>query len=175
MLTPIPDMKIKAENVTAFAATLTAIAALFIAVWDNVQTREHNRLSVAPRLTVSTTVSNNTRSISLRNDGIGPAIVEQMTMLMQTESGQIETQDWQDIAPIFLDTGHSISSSWQFSPGDAVGIGASYALFGASESTDTTALSLREMVQDLSLRIEYASIYGDPFEVTYNWSESDTE
>jgi len=168
-------MKIKAENVTAFAATLTAIAALFIAVWDNVQAREHNRLSVAPRLTVSTTVSNATRSISLRNDGIGPAIIDQMTMRMETADGRIETHEWQDISPLFLDAGHSISSSWQFSPGDAVGIGKSYALFGASENPDTTAPSLREMVQDLSLRIEYASIYGDPLEVTYNWNEGDTE
>ena len=168
-------MKIKAENVTATAATLTAIAALFIAVWDNVQTREHNRLSVAPRLTISTTVSNNTRSITIRNDGIGPAIVERMTMRMQTQEGLIETQDWQDISPRFLDAGHSISSSWQFSSGDAIGIGKSYDLFGASESSDSTAPSLRAMVQDLSLRIEYASIYGDPLEVTYNWAPSEAE
>lgn len=168
-------MKIKAENVTAFAATLTAIAALFIAVWDNVQTREHNRLSVAPRLTISTTVSNDIRSIAVRNDGIGPAIIERMTMRMQTPEGLIETQEWQDISPRFFDAGHSISSSWQFSSGDAIGIGKSYDLFGASESSDSAAPSLREMMRDLSLRIEYASIYGDPLNVAYNWAEGDTE
>ena len=146
-----------------------------MAVWDNIQTREHNRLSVAPRLTISSSVENTTRRLRIRNDGIGPAIIDRMTVRMRTQDGEIESESWMDVRPTFTDEGHSVSSMWEFSQGDAIGVDKAYILFGVDPSSASEASDLLTMFLDLSIRVEYASIYGDPFEVTYNWAPSEAE
>lgn len=135
------------------------------------QTREHNRLSVAPRLTLSTSVENETRRIRIRNDGIGPAIIDRMQVRMRTPGGDIQSESWMGIQTEFASFGHTVSSIWQFSPGDAVGVDKQFVLSGVDPSSDPEAAELVDLFQKLGVRIDYSSIYGDPYTVTCNWPE----
>jgi len=54
-----------------------ALAALVLAVWEGVMERRHNRLSVAPRLTIRLHAGDSLGMLgcTVSNEGLGPAIV----------------------------------------------------------------------------------------------------
>jgi hypothetical protein len=169
-------MKIRAESVTAVAATFTALAALAIAVWDNVQAREHNRLSVAPRLTIDMTQQNSTTSITVRNDGVGPALVRRMDVRFSDPGGVIESQTWPEVAARFSEAGHPVGATWQFTAGDAIGVDRGFTLFCVSAGEGPAAgPSVGDLIARLGVRIEYESIYGDSWSSTYNWTDRKDE
>jgi hypothetical protein len=62
----------------ATIATVTAIAAIVLGVWDSAQNRKHNKLSVSPYVvcdySVAATPTETTFVVTLSNEGIGPAI-----------------------------------------------------------------------------------------------------
>ena len=82
---------VRAETVTAIAATVTAVAALSIAVWDNVQTRSYNRVSVQPHLVIEFAKhqgpTGDSGTLVLRNEGIGPAQIEGITIQLVDREG----------------------------------------------------------------------------------------
>lgn len=157
---------------TAVAATFTAMAALAIAAWDNVQTREHNRLSVTPRLTIDMSEESNVTRISVRNDGIGPALVDRMVIRFTSSGETIESESWRQVAPAIMAAGHTIHSLWRFSPGDAIGIDREFNLLAVIEgSADSDPMPLDEFLRQLGIRIEYQSIYGETWVSSFNWPE----
>lgn len=169
-------MKIRADTVTAVAATFTAMAALAIAVWDNVQTREHNRLSVAPRLTIDMSQQNASTRITVRNDGIGPALVRRMDIRFEGDDGVSLNQTWGEVAAAFSEAGHSVNASWQFADGDAIGVDGGFTLFGVTRASEApTSALVEDLIDRLGVRIEYESIYGDSWTSVYNWPERERE
>ena len=63
----------------ANAAAIIALCALFVATYQVVATRRHNRLSVRPHIEVTPNRTLDTLgrfAVTLRNNGLGPAIIE---------------------------------------------------------------------------------------------------
>jgi len=81
----------------AIVATAGVIVATFSAIWHGRQTQKHNRLSVKPILTFSQifafTGSEGYAGISIKNDGLGPAIVKKYTVFVKGESFPLATED----------------------------------------------------------------------------------
>lgn len=84
---------ISAETVTAVAAIVTAVVALAVGVWNNIQTRRHNRLSVIPHLVFVAELGDVDEpgddregapreggTLTLRNEGVGPAVVDSVSV-----------------------------------------------------------------------------------------------
>jgi len=79
--------------VTALVALLTAFVALGVGVWEHVQMREHNRLSVMPRLSITAEFqtieadSVDQGVIGIRSEGVGPAVVDEVEVAIRNRTG----------------------------------------------------------------------------------------
>lgn len=73
------NSKSVADKFTAIATTAIAIIALIVSINESKSTKEHNELSVKPILSMSTNSSS--RNLSIRNDGLGPAILDSIIIM----------------------------------------------------------------------------------------------
>ena len=67
------------QVISGISTTVIALCALALSIWQGMQTRKHNRLSVMPHLTTKTDrdVEKGFYSIKVINNGIGPALIEE--------------------------------------------------------------------------------------------------
>lgn len=85
------------ENITAIATVLIAAIAIFIAIWQIITTRIHNKLSVVPHLLFETIIDEkpNNVNITLKNVGIGPAIIKSYDVYLDgTKQDLIDGSSW---------------------------------------------------------------------------------
>lgn len=70
------------DVIAAIASTIIALCALGFTIWQGVQTRRHNRLSVQPHLTTWNHSEHNKLlyTIDLINNGIGPALIKNFSI-----------------------------------------------------------------------------------------------
>jgi hypothetical protein len=165
--------KVSANAIMATAATVTAVAALAVAVWDNAQSREYNRLSVRPYLQIeasrSTTGERDRGEFRLSNEGVGPGIVSGVGLhLRDGKSDSYET--WGDIATE-LRAEEVIVTGWtDLVPGQPLGVDRSQMLFSFEigvEEGRPAGRSVQDIFESLSIQVLYESIYGDAF--TAEW------
>jgi hypothetical protein len=166
--------RLRADTITAIAATITAVAALVVTVWDNVQTREYNRLSVVPKLTlvVQRTGAENA-VINLRNDGVGPAIMRKIEIrLVSPEGVKTSYASFANAHAALEDHGVQVTGYWDFDAGDALGPDREQIVlkFRSRGLESASSDPVQSLINGLSARISYESIYGDPQEALLNWS-----
>src|SRR3990167_560763 len=67
------------QFITGISTIVIAVCALAFSIWQGMQTRKHNKLSVRPHLTawVKRDAVKRFYSIELINNGIGPALIEE--------------------------------------------------------------------------------------------------
>lgn len=71
----------KKKDSVPYLAMFIAILALFVSIYEGYEIRKHNRLSLKPYLDSSKYIhERNVFKIELRNEGLGPAIVEDFTI-----------------------------------------------------------------------------------------------
>jgi len=69
------------ETVTAICAVIIALSALVVSIWEGIQNRKHNRLSVRPHLRIDrSTYVGSPAKITIGNNGLGTAIVQSFTV-----------------------------------------------------------------------------------------------
>lgn len=72
------------QLITGISTTVIALCALAFSIWQGMQTRKHNKLSVRPHLTTWT--NNDERNgfykLELINNGLGPALIEKFLIKM---------------------------------------------------------------------------------------------
>lgn len=78
------------QIITALASSTIATCAIFISVWQGIEMRKHNRISVKPHLTtwLNNRHSEGVYEFYLVNNGIGPAFIQSFTV--EINSVQIE-------------------------------------------------------------------------------------
>jgi hypothetical protein len=99
-------MKNKTEYIVSVTAMITAVVAVFVAILqtnvmqdESAAEREHMRLSVTPSLWLSRSILDrgeanfSTYSFAVRNQGLGPAILEKFTVAYDGEY----VRDWYDL------------------------------------------------------------------------------
>lgn len=121
------------ETVGSIVAMIIGAAALFVA-WDQAQImRKQQHASVIPIINISggfsSTPDSHVMSISFRNDGIGPAIVESAHLSIDRR----EVLDWPDLRDRFLPDG--LQSGFHSSLDTAIGV------IAAGERTDAIRFS----------------------------------
>jgi len=151
--------------IVSAAAAIGAIAAVVVAVWQGVETRHHNRQSVAPHLTYYTffTALRPCLGIEVSNNGIGPAIVTGFDLFVDGEMVTDRTAGgWPEaLRKLALDEAW-VQFHW-FDVSDGIRVGQSVWLVGISlqDCDPDREEALRKALARLRIRVEYKSVYGD--------------
>ena len=156
-----------AQIVTAIATSITAIAALALAIYEGIQNRKHNRLSLKPVLVLDITKdrSPTTLSASIVNTGLGPAKIKKMRLFVSgkevkdnlEENFQIAIEERlvklnaQKVSTSELSSGYVIRASQE----------CPVAYVKLQEREPCTVKQLEERLDDIDFVIEYESFYGE--------------
>lgn len=168
------------ESVTALGAVFTAFVALAVGVWDNVESRRHNRLSVVPHVSLTTTLNTSQTDsahvglLTVRNEGVGPAIIRSVRIRVRDDDYRDqEFETWGEARGAIeriLDV--KVTGRAELEDGSVLGTGRQLDLV----TVETTGPIPRVRVGDghpfgrllmrLSVQIHYESVYGDRYEET---------
>lgn len=76
------------QALNKWAPITIALCALILTIWESMERREYNRLLLEPRLTFEYTINdsiNDLNGLFLKNEGLGPAIVRNMSLIYKDE------------------------------------------------------------------------------------------
>lgn len=168
--------RMNANTVAATAATVTAVAALVVAVWDNAQSRDYNRLSVRPLLVMdaerTTTDTEDRGELRISNQGVGPAVLRDLFIHLGpiAESGRpaepLEFSTWAALASELREVGFTVTGWRDLSPDRPIGVDQSFRLFSFEilrADADSSGVDVQDVFDALRLHADYASVYGETF------------
>ena len=161
----------RASAIAAGAATFTAIVAVVIALWDNVQTRKHNRLTVQPYIVIQRVQHDSSGigrgEIMLSNEGVGPAILRGLEIRLQLEDGRDTVMtSWGTAAPLIQRRGLLIRGWMEIDSGSALGVQRNGLLLRVQSEGDSASTRIQNLFDALQVRLRYGSVYGDPAEAS---------
>jgi hypothetical protein len=151
-----------------FLTLIIAVAAISLAVWEGVESRRHNRLTVKPRVAAEINAGRDNRAeyvnMSIESTGLGPAVINTFRVyldgiLQDTTTGP-GTSVWKNVLTAFGTNDTRINAQ-------AIGIGYYFPagseelLFEARRpQADTAATKLADHLPRLALQICYCSVYN---------------
>lgn len=153
-------------------AIITATIALGVGVWENVQMREHNRLSVTPHLQLTAefrTVEADSVDqgiIRVTNEGVGPAVIDRVEVVVTGPDGEKRHFETWGEARTLLEELYGVALARRVEIGPDVMFGADrtheLAIFEKPTTAETPLFP--SLLEHVDLRIAYHSVYGEPFE-----------
>lgn len=154
------------------AAVVVAICALWLTIRSNRDTTKHNKLSVIPRLTTSTSFAKQGdgtyRSLKVRvvlkNVGLGPAVVNSADILL--DGLKAKANSFEDVSGLLnkVSPGIQLGGDGSFvklNKGYAIEVGREVEI--AAFQVMEPAQNLEEELKRFQFLVEYESFYGDPF------------
>jgi len=168
------------------AATIAiAITALGLSVWEGVQNRMHNRLSVRPILSMYTHTDLDTLSFhsTIQNNGLGPAIISSYRIFLDGKELQEAKEDPADTLKSCLKIAFNLPEecfqhyrSGGFKSGYAIKPDSSFTLakviFKSVSGIDEALLE--QAGKRVNIVVEYNDIYGKPCGEVDTHREGDT-
>lgn len=100
------------ETTIAVFAVAIAFLALGVAIWQGLETRHHNRVSVEPRLVSIETLSISSEGfvgLTIANKGVGPAILDPFQIYVDNKRVTGPFGGWQVALDLFCDGGNGIT------------------------------------------------------------------
>ncbi|WP_315827110.1 MULTISPECIES: hypothetical protein [unclassified Bradyrhizobium] len=148
---------------TAILAIVASTVSIAIAVSNMRMQRAHYRKTVMPFGNLSMGDYENQLFVRLRNDGVGPMIVDGVSIL-QNENGAKIGEALIDLMPrdLLWATFVKNISGRAFAPGKDIDL----ILFDVDEADPASIAarqSIRAALSKLSVKVEYHSIYGEKF------------
>ncbi len=156
---------ISTGTLTNILATIIAIIALVIAVWEGVGTRHHNRLSVQPKLDFNVLLEGPHTGINLENIGIGPALICSYTIYVDDQPMENRgCGGWNSaVMKLGIQNIPSLKYSW-YNQNQGIGVGEKTLLISI-DSKDCTQKIRNKLKSRINIYIKYKSFYGDINEV----------
>lgn len=160
-----------ASDYIAISAVVIALASLYVAVKQSNLAREHNRLSVRPFLTIyRKQFLNQPIEYSLENRGIGPAIVNKFSVLV--DDGEANSADGNkllgaaDLLGIRREDvgGHLLGPDEVLKPGQEI----VFLRFKRSGEDEPFHNELIRKIPRLKFKIGYKSMYDEQYEYLGN-------
>jgi len=70
--------KLKPDTLTAISSIIIALIALGISIWQGIETRNHNRQTVTPNLSITRDFRNEAKDVGIfiESVGLGPVIIK---------------------------------------------------------------------------------------------------
>ena len=163
--TQIADGATKKPDWVAICSLVVAVAAVAVVVWEGLENREHNRLSAKQMVLAEVTSSHTSRTwgIYLKNEGVGPAIVDFDVVTLDGRG----TKLWAIVAKMVEEgvlKAEADVSVRSLKPGTYLGVGSKIPILEVSRE-DVNGRDLRKFVKFLRWRIDVryqaCSVYGD--------------
>ena len=151
---------------------MIAAIALAVGVWENVQMRAHNRLSVTPHLALTAEFHNADADsvgqgiIRVSNEGVGPAVIDRIDVLVTGDDGtQQQFATWGDARLLLEDLlDANLARRVELGDGVMLGVDRSHDLAIFEKSLEADESLFPALLDRLDLRISYHSVYGEPYE-----------
>lgn len=164
----------------AVSAIVTAVIALVVGVWENVQERQHNRLSVIPALEYVVELreapdaepDDAAQAVQIRmiNEGVGPAVLRAVEIRITDDAGQSHSYaSWGAAAPELRALGVTLAGRSEISSGSMISVGRELLLARLELPAGPDGSLKRrvdELLQRLQITLVYESIYGDTYRAT---------
>ncbi|MBA4420220.1 MAG: hypothetical protein C0391_03650 [Anaerolinea sp.] len=159
------------NTVGSIVAIIIGLMALGVSVWLGIETRNNYRLSVTPKISfdVNWTSVSETPGISIRNRGIGPAIIKYIEIVYDNLIYK-NTQNFQDlISTINIkceDAGikEFIFCTPDFNETLSAGEILPFIYLNINDSKDINRIiAFHSVLNGTKIKIEYESIYGEIF------------
>jgi hypothetical protein len=163
---------LRADTVTAIAAGVVAIAALFVTIWDSAQTRKHNRLTVMPKVSFNLNLSGEAggvrATLSLTNNGLGPALYEGIAIQYRgARKGDGFYTSWLAFKDSIIAPGVIVTRALDIGRDEAMPVGREYVLLAVESDSAVSPNAITEVFRGLAARVRYRSVYGDVQEVQF--------
>lgn len=149
------------------AAGIVAVAAVGLAVWEGLENRRHNRLSVVPKVDAvrDFDMREQTFSFGLLSSGLGPAVVRDLRIYLDGRKVYDKSTEhefaWTEIYPILRDKGLEIWDSY-YIEGQYLVPGERYNLLVVERRPGAERIEdFREIANRIDAVICYCSVYGD--------------
>jgi hypothetical protein len=160
--------------IVSAAATVIALAALGLSVYEAMLSRRHARLSVRPLLDSELHVSSARDRFCLvvTNNGLGPAIIKKWQLLVDGKPYRdLGITRWEQLTA-HLKLSQSVSYSY-FEPNSILAPEESEELIGYAVAvySQEEADRFREAIRHLAIIIDYESMYREPFSFEFRGSE----
>jgi hypothetical protein len=153
----------------ALASAAIALMALVATIWEGVETRRHNRLSVAPRLDFysvrSTAPDHPENYVALENKGLGPAIIKgfRMTIDDMRYKGLGSRNMAILVKRLGLYTRGIAFSSPELNDTFKPGESAKLLQVDPRKATPELLRRFNQACERIKLEVEYESVYGEHF------------
>jgi len=155
-----------------YLALFVAVLVLFLTVWEGYETRQHNRISVVPKLNLDIKVqsSNNNKSISyhVESTGLGPVKVVDFAVLYNHNGKVVQSNDFNYLVTDLHGMNEKLKinldlASSNIDVGSFISPGEQEVLFKASGKSKTEVPDvINKHVRDtLDIVICYCSVYDD--------------
>lgn len=169
-LKEIKIRKLSDDTIVAICAAFIALCALGISVWQGIETRRHNKLSVSPYLSIRVVISKQApyMGIQIDNNGVGPAVIKKCIVFIDGEPTQVDSyESWEkagNAARIF----DKKVSFLTLPQGTVLKEGQSipFIAYPKENQTEESIKIFQERLSHLRVKIIYESIYKEEFEVT---------
>jgi len=163
---------LRADTITAIAASVVAVAALFVTICDSVQTRRHNRLTVMPKISFNLELSDDSgrlrAQLTLINNGLGPALYEGVAIRYRgARRGDGYYNQWLAFKDSLIAPGVIVTRALDIGRDEAMPVGRPYVLIAVESDSVTSPGLLTSLFDGLDVRVRYRSIYGEVQEVVF--------
>lgn len=158
------------ENITAISILIIAVAAFFIAFWQVITTRKHNKLSVVPHLVFERNVDERSMivKIILKNNGIGPAIIKSYDVFLdEIKQKQFKSTQWTDIAK---KSGFEAKyvGGMMLETDSAIGINEEKPILNIELSRAQKKSEIDKAIYRINIKINYECVYGKQRRIELN-------
>ena len=161
--------KIKSDNLLSFSAIFISICTLMVFLYQTNLIRKQQFMSVYPHLTFQNfgTLTKN-YSFVLKNDGIGPAIIESVQVKTKTN------ETFEDLLPFVVDRIIKMQDSTigfyhtNIYPGQLIPAESKIDLILTSDHTISTSKKLYNIINEdgMEVIISYKSIYDEQWSIS---------
>ena len=156
--------KLSSDNIVSLAAIVIAIASIVVTVWQGMETRRHNRLSVRPKLEIIFESGHDSFGYVLMNNGLGPATITGIELFI--DGKQMQETGFSGYDELFEKLGmknRKITHTGIY-PGKTIKTNERQNIFKfyLTEKDDLDTL-LPKIYSRIKIEIKYQSMYDEPF------------
>lgn len=155
---------VTSEKVVSISAIIIAMASIFITLWQGIEMRNHNRLSVRPNLELVYNVDSETFGYQLENKGLGPAIICNKTIYIDSTEAISSGFSGLDSILSSLELGDRKMNHAGLGKGRSIRSEEKVNLFRFNFlPEDDKEQVMKNLYMRLAIEIEYESMYGEKF------------
>ncbi|MBN2093380.1 hypothetical protein JW964_27395 [candidate division KSB1 bacterium] len=159
------SLKNSVDKILSISAIVIALTSVCISIWEGMETRKHNRLSVRPKLEIVFSTTKDDFGYVLVNKGLGPAIISDRKIYIDgeemKENGFTGFDDL--ISKLNLGQRH-VTAIGTTGPGKMLRAGESEKIIKLEILPgDNLEKLLRAIYKRVEIEVSYVSMYQEPF------------